>query len=742
MRWVSRRPKKPDVSRVSIHRGRAAVRSAFAPEKFGSYVLLSRLGRGGMAEVYRAKSIGAAGFQKDVALKRILPNLAEDDHFVSMFIDEAKVMVSLDHPNIIQVYELGKLDGHFFIAMEYVQGRDLLDVLASSVRNRQALPRETVLFIVSEMLRGLHYAHEARDAAGQSLGLVHRDVSPSNILIGYSGRTRIGDFGIARSTLQSRHTEAGTQKGKVGYMSPEQVRGEAIDRRSDIFAVGVVLFEMLTMSRLFKARSEFDALLRIRNADIDDALQQHAERLDADLIRILKRAITRQPDERYATAQAMLRDVLEYASSTAALLTPDALSSYMEGLFGEDIEADRLERMGDARAIRAILQPREAVYRVRHPRGDVHGPFNFAAMVEWHRHHTVSEEHTVSYDGARWMAFDRFPEFAGFLREDAPEATSAPRTRAGERRQHTAMTVDWEDLAQLVQGAGKARVQGSGGFQVVATRERAAVRPPTQLTPPPPLFALPDRPTAPAEGSLERVRVSRLYAHLHETKATGVLRLRQGELGREVYFFQGTPEHASALSSQELLGHYLLSKGRLSEAQLKEALRLLRNEGGRLGDALVRIGALTHHQVSDNVQDQFRDKLMHPLWWTEGTWSWYPNEVLGNQAFRMRAAIVPMLVESIRACEDQSALEAWVKPFLRSAIDAREGGPELRGLPWRPQELRVANQMRPGVKIALILDKAGNEMIALRVLYTVVQLGVMDIQGDAALEELRRLSAG
>ena len=235
---------------------------SFTPRRFGKYLLLERIGRGGMAEVYRSKTFGAAGFVKECAIKKILTSLLDDDQFVRMFIDEAKLTAFLNHPNIVQVLDLGEIDGHLFIAMEYVAGKDLLDVLARSARRGIRIPVELTLHIATEMLKGLDFAHKARDSKGEPMGIVHRDVSPSNILISYDGQVKVGDFGIAKSQLQSSKTEVGTQKGKTGYMSPEQVTGGVIDRRSDLFAAAVILFEMLTMTRLFKAKNDLEVISR------------------------------------------------------------------------------------------------------------------------------------------------------------------------------------------------------------------------------------------------------------------------------------------------------------------------------------------------------------------------------------------------------------------------------------------------------------------------------------------------
>ena len=202
------------------------------PIPFGKYVLLERISVGGMAEVFKAKSFGVEGFEKILAIKRILPSMAEDADFIEMFIDEAKICGQLNHANICQIFELGRVDDSHFIAMEYVWGKDLLQIQNRFRKLRQTMKPEMAAFIAAKMCEGLDYAHKKKDAAGRPLGIIHRDISPQNILVSYDGELKIIDFGIAKAASRSSKTQAGVLKGKFGYMCPEQVRGLPLDRRS------------------------------------------------------------------------------------------------------------------------------------------------------------------------------------------------------------------------------------------------------------------------------------------------------------------------------------------------------------------------------------------------------------------------------------------------------------------------------------------------------------------------------
>ena len=213
-----------------------------AERQFGPYQLVKQIAVGGMAEIHLAKTRGIAGFEKFCALKMIHPNFAQDEQFIEMLIDEAKIAVQLQHANIAQIFDLGKVDDSFFIALEYVHGRDLRSIFDRMRNKGEIMPISMACYVTMQVCEGLDYAHNKRDAQGRELNLIHRDISPQNVLIGYEGECKLIDFGIAKAAGKASKTQAGILKGKFGYMSPEQVRGLPIDKRSDIFAVGIVLY--------------------------------------------------------------------------------------------------------------------------------------------------------------------------------------------------------------------------------------------------------------------------------------------------------------------------------------------------------------------------------------------------------------------------------------------------------------------------------------------------------------------
>ncbi|RKG94632.1 serine/threonine protein kinase [Corallococcus sp. CA053C] len=315
------------------------------PTFFGKYLLLERINVGGMAEVFIAKAFGVEGFERILAIKKILPTMAEDDEFITMFIDEARISVQLNHANIVHIHELGKHEDTYFIAMEYVAGRDVRTLLERYRRRKEIMPTAQAVFIVSKMCEGLDYAHRKKDARGQDLGIIHRDVSPQNILVSYEGETKIIDFGIAKAANRSQKTQAGILKGKFGYMSPEQVRGMPIDRRSDIFAVGVLLYEMLTGEKLFVGESDFSTLEKVRNADIP-LPREFNPNISAGLEKVVLKALAREPEDRYQWASDLQEDLMRFLLAGDAIYSSKHLSSFMKEAFAEDMlrEAEKMER--------------------------------------------------------------------------------------------------------------------------------------------------------------------------------------------------------------------------------------------------------------------------------------------------------------------------------------------------------------------------------------------------------------
>jgi serine/threonine-protein kinase len=318
------------------------------PHTFGRYVLFDFIGKGGMAEIYLARQKTELGPTRLCVVKQILPGLAGDTQFSDMLVHEAKLAARLSHANVVQVFDLGRADDRLFIAMEYIEGFDLNDLLRRCSRAKVPMPFELGMHVVREALRGLDYAHRRSDDDGRPLGIVHRDVSPSNLLVSFEGEVKVCDFGIAHANDvvvgSSQHELDEALRGKAGYMSPEHANGLSLDARSDVYAAGIVLWELAAGRRMYRAGEGRETLLeQARKAEVPElqvSTLPEGERLKA----IVGKALARDREERYPSAAAMLRDLEGYAVTARLMASPLQLGDWLQRTFGEQIVEQRRAR--------------------------------------------------------------------------------------------------------------------------------------------------------------------------------------------------------------------------------------------------------------------------------------------------------------------------------------------------------------------------------------------------------------
>jgi serine/threonine-protein kinase len=287
-----------------------------------------------MAVLYLARATGPAGFERLFAIKTIHEQLTRDRSFVDMFLDEARLAARIHHPNAVPVYDIGEEDGLYYIAMDYVNGETLAHALTRTWKESPPFPIPLAVHLAESVCEALHAAHELTDASGRSLGVVHRDVSPQNIMIGYDGIARIMDFGVAKAADRIVHTTTGAQKGKVAYMCPEQIRGESVDRRADIFAMGVVLWEVLVGKRLFKASNDFATAERVKECRIVPLRKMRPE-VAPELAAIVERCLALNPRDRFPTARDLGQALHEYAVRRSAVLSAADVERFMKTLFAD-----------------------------------------------------------------------------------------------------------------------------------------------------------------------------------------------------------------------------------------------------------------------------------------------------------------------------------------------------------------------------------------------------------------------
>jgi len=310
------------------------------PQQFGPYLLLERISVGGMAEVYKAKEYGVEDFERIVAVKRILPHVAEDEEFIAMFKDEAKIAVQLNHGNIAQIYNLGNEQDSFYIALEYINGRDLRAIFQKCQQAGRPMPVAQACYIIMKICEGLDYAHNKKDKYNRPLNIVHRDVSPPNILVSFEGEVKLIDFGVAKAAGRASRTQAGILKGKFGYMSPEQVRGMPLDRRSDVFSVGVVLFEILTSQRLFQADTDFATLEKVRAVEVPRPSSINPE-IPKPLENIIYKALAREPEQRYQSSIELHDELQAFMFAQGMFYSRKDLAGWARENYAREIELEK-----------------------------------------------------------------------------------------------------------------------------------------------------------------------------------------------------------------------------------------------------------------------------------------------------------------------------------------------------------------------------------------------------------------
>ncbi len=427
---------------------------------YGKYYLVSKLAEGGMAEIFLAKQVGVEGFEKNVVVKRMLAHLSTANDFVAMFLDEARLASRLSHPNVVQVLDLGFEEGCYFIAMEYLAGEDFSTVIRSAARQRTFVPLNIALKVLADAAHGLHYAHEFTDAKGQPLNVVHRDVSPSNIFVTYSGQVKVLDFGIAKAESRVTNTTAGVVKGKYQYMAPEQAQSLPVDRRADVYSLGVCMYEALCNARPF-AR---DTDLAILNAVLQNEYRpprQLRPGLPVELEQILVKALAREADDRFHTAGDFAAAIENYLRASTSVTSGTALTTYMTNAFGQERVASktRIDSLEDLKVSGGVSLPPMQTKAPSNPSG----PSVSMALPP----PAPREDGIITVDGAT-------------------NAVGAPKSVVAERQKRSAMMLVAVVSALLV-GVG-------GTFLALRSGATTGVVPPVPDRPAVVLPPVPDRP--------------------------------------------------------------------------------------------------------------------------------------------------------------------------------------------------------------------------------------------------------
>ncbi len=587
-----------------------------APTRLGPYELVRRIATGGMAEVYLARREGPRGFQKHVAVKRILPQFSRDAEFVAMFVDEARVCARLAHPHIVQVFDFGEHDDELYMAMEYVQGTTGARLIRTSFARGEDIPLEVSLYVTLSVVRALEYAHNARDDTDRPLDLVHRDVSPGNVLIDRSGTVKLTDFGIARAAEIERRTDVGHLKGKMGYMSPEQVLGRELDARSDLFSAGIVLAEMVLRRPLFAGGRELDVLMRIRDVDLS-AIDRAPNRVPDDVRAILFRALTRDPAVRFPNASLFAEAIENIVRRRRLQIGPSRLAQLIDrwGLVDgslsdvgppsssdlDDEDATTRKSVGQS----PVPSPDSSkhAYKLLTDAGTEFGPLSYPNLIELFATGRATMKALVSRDEGRFRPATEFQELSRFATSPALR-WGEPFPRDGEER-----------------------------------------------------------------GRLDRAKFVSLMFRLFVRRETGALMMRDGSRQKKVYLVDGCPEFVASTEKRELLGEYLVSRGQVLRMEVDMALAMLPRFGGRLGDALVGLGILRPVELFRAIFDQTTVRIEDLFTWKEGELTFIRSARSQEETFPLGIDPYELIARGVRKGYSPDELESILKPFEEEVIE-------------------------------------------------------------------------
>jgi serine/threonine-protein kinase len=642
-----------------------------APLRLGPYELIERIATGGMAEVYLSRRAGPHGFQKVVAVKRILPQLAMDPDFVAMFIDEARVCARLAHPNIVQVFDFGEHDDELYMAMEYVDGTTAARLVRAAASRGEEVPLEAALYIALSVLRGLDYAHNARDDEGRPLDLVHRDVSPGNVLIDRSGAVKLTDFGIARAAEIERRTDAGQLKGKLGYMSPEQVVGKELDARSDLFTTAIVLAELVMLRPLFSGPNEIEVLMRIRDADLT-VIDRAGSRVPDDVKTILMRAMARDRAHRYPTAAAFAEALEEVLRRRRLHVGPGKIANWIERLGlttssrGEAEES--LRNTGTtanvaigsvppaattipppgastplATASGAPSNPNEArdvapaIYRAKMPGGPTFGPLSYPRLVELFVTGGIDHRALVS-------------------RETSPFRDAA----------------SYADLSRFVQSPAFRWDEGVFTAQNEVTL-------------------------------VDRILLPTHLFRLALRRETGALYLRDGAKRKKIYVVEGVPEFVVSSEKAELFGEHLIAGGQVLRMEVEMALAMLPRFGGRLGEALCGLGVLRPIELFRAVQRQMQVRYREVFRWRRGEFAFVRGARSHEETFPLGIDSFELVLQGVREAYLLVELEAMLAPLIDDPLEPVVPLPvRIEAFRFSDAEENVIKSIQPGSTITSV----------------------------------------
>lgn len=726
------------------------------PRQFGKYTLLEKIGTGGMAEIFKAVARGAGDFQKVLVVKRILLRYSRDPSFVKMFKDEALITAPLQHANIVSIYEFDQVDGQYYLAMELVNGLDLQAVMARANKIGITVPVRAAMYIVGEVCKALWYAYNARDAYGKDLKIIHRDVSPSNILVSFDGEVKVTDFGVAKATTsKGETTQNGVLKGKLGYMSPETVLGRQVDNRSDLFSLGIILFELLTLKRMFLGKTDLQTLINIRDADVEKRLARHPE-IEPGIADIIRKALARRPEDRYSSAQEFLDGIQDYLFATRMRVSQGDVVALMKELFSEKIDRELLplgiddttgvgSRSDDLESVRdgdAASQPQEP---------ESSEPVQISATGS---SISVPAESTGSSSGQSASSEVSEPSESSYnevdtsAREDSSGSDLPIDDKPGEHLRESTRNTKVKpevSLFRIRDAAGK--VFGPISFENLLglLKSRAVTEDELVSVDDADWCRLGDlsmvqnylnevRPSLDRsrlifEGNIDQRFVVRMLTRIcRKQNLTGLLVLKKGVNQKEIYFAGGRPRIIFSNLKDELFGEYLVRRRVVALQNLAQAVNGM--SGGRLGDSLVAQGAVGSHEMALLLSEQFRDRFLQIFEWTEGWCGFFDDVKIPQGVVQQDVEPMELVALGVRTKVQAGLVNSWMSEHAQHRFlfctDSRVSVDELKMI---PREMRVVNLIGTRDSIRAILDglPQSPEWTATvnRVIYLLLETGVI-----------------
>ncbi len=643
------------------------------PVLFGDYTLIKKIGKGGMAEIFLATPVRSPQFL--VVIKKINPELIEDKHYITMFLDEAKLMSCLMHPNIIQILDVGEVKGEYYICMEYVHGKDLLTIIEYCTAAGIRIPEDIALHIMLELLEGLDYIHNVKGQDNRELKVIHRDLSPSNILISLDGEVKIGDFGIAKAALQKNVTRAGYVKGKIGYMSPEQVEGKNLDHRSDVYVAGLVLYEIFSQQMYFNIENEFEALKSMREANMksrDELIKYMPE----GMIDILYKALQKNPDDRFQSAVEFSSAIMQYMIENRLSTNVRILSSFMHSLFPTD--ETLLEQVHNvvkkSSAFIKQVAPKKSDTRsklknlkffLKDRQGKIIGPFAADALINIIKIYNIPPGTLASPDNKIFKPLDQYPELID------------------------AFQLGPEDRTDIF-----------------------SINPQYQ-------------------GYLNEVSVTKLFYRFALAKVTGKLIFKDKDSLKSVFLRDGFPEHIETNKEDELFGEILVRRNIITRTSLNLSLKEQEKKKQKIGDILIEKGYLKPADLIKLLTEQMRMRYFDLFEWENGTYEFYAHTISRDIFHPMGIGAFALISEAVRNRMSYKIIERCLKPLVnQKMIFSKERVVNPEGFRLTSEEIKITNELNNTTlnsiykKFRMTSDELINRLVYL--LYQTEMIGFED----------------